>query len=246
MNGEIVTHWDSNEGRPQARHTTAVHQPQESESNSLREEGTHRIVIAATFTADLLRDPLMFWMRTLGVSAEVLVAPYAQVMQELLGTESMFSQNKHGFNILLIRLEDWIRHRLADSVERNLEHVGRVAREFIAAVGVSRTRTCASTFVFFCPCSSSMPLSIAQSLEKIQSNLMSQLNTLVGVHCWGHDDLMRVYPVVAYEDTSLICAGAVVVFGSAGAGWPSLQRARDTEAGGELARYGAGAQLSLG
>ena len=78
-------------------------------------EDTCRIVIAATFTADPLREPLKFWMETIQVPAEIVVAPYAQVMQELLDPQSLFGGNARGFNVLLINLDDWIRDRLIRS-----------------------------------------------------------------------------------------------------------------------------------
>src|SRR5688572_12420234 len=85
------------------------------------EAQARQIVIASTFTADLLQRPLGFWMKSLDVSAEIVLAPYAQIMQELLDPHSSLSRNEHGFNVLLIRLEDWIRDKGADTVAGNLE-----------------------------------------------------------------------------------------------------------------------------
>jgi len=54
-------------------------------------ETTLPIAIASTFTADALRRPLEFWMEALGIPPDVALAPYAQIMQELLSPQSVAS-----------------------------------------------------------------------------------------------------------------------------------------------------------
>ena len=44
----------------------------------------HLIALAATFTAEPVRDALDFWMGELGLPAAVEFAPYGQVFQQLL------------------------------------------------------------------------------------------------------------------------------------------------------------------
>jgi len=65
------------------------------------------IAVAATFTADLLAEPLSFWIREAGASLDVKFAPYNQIFQQLLDPRSLLLQNQKGVNVLLIRLEDW-------------------------------------------------------------------------------------------------------------------------------------------
>lgn len=200
MNDETPTLVDSNEDTSQTHDRLASPHVQESERRLLVSESTHRIVIASTFTTDLLQNPLKFWMETLDLSAEICLAPYAQVMQELLSPESVLSQNSSGINILIIRPEDWIRERLAYSVKQNLEHIDEVASDFVNAMDVSRSRTSAPILVFFCPSLSSLPVTYTRSLEDIQSRLITRLGSLTGVHCLCHTDIVRLYPVVGYED----------------------------------------------
>jgi hypothetical protein len=68
------------------------------------------LVIAATFAADPIERPLKFWMRELGLPGEVDLAPYAQVLQELLNPQSSLSQNQQGIGVVLIRVE-WLTKR---------------------------------------------------------------------------------------------------------------------------------------
>ena len=71
----------------------------------------HRIVVTATFTAEPVQDMLEFWMDELNLPASVEFAPYDQVFQQLLDPGSLLSQNRQGVNVVLVRLEDWVRSR---------------------------------------------------------------------------------------------------------------------------------------
>jgi amino acid adenylation domain-containing protein/FkbH-like protein/thioester reductase-like protein len=179
-------------------------QPERRQGGACRSRETENllcIAIASTFTADPLCVPLNFWMQTLGIGATVSLAPYAQVMQELLNPQSLLSANRDGFSILLVRIEDWIRDRLGDrSVGQNIEHMRTVANDFIAAVQSLRSRTSASILLYFCPPSADLPAAYG-SLERIQSRLLTQLKSLPGVHCWSDGDLQRLYPVAEYQDS---------------------------------------------
>ncbi len=68
-----------------------------------------KIAVAASFTADPVLETLAFWMRELGLNAAIEFAPYNQVFQELLNPGSLLSQNHGGMNVILPRLEDWLR-----------------------------------------------------------------------------------------------------------------------------------------
>src|SRR5580693_3590239 len=68
-----------------------------------------RIAVAATFTAEPVKDALDFWMGELELPAPVEFAPYNQVFQQLLDPSSLLSQNRSGVNVVLVRPEDWLR-----------------------------------------------------------------------------------------------------------------------------------------
>jgi amino acid adenylation domain-containing protein/FkbH-like protein len=158
------------------------------------------VVIVATFTADPLRAPLQFWMDTLGIPAHVVLSPYGQLLQELLNPASLLSRNANGFDLLLIRVEDWIRDRSDHDAAGNVEHVSGVAREFIAAIGKLRARTAAVMLIYLCPPSSTAPAACELQLAAIHRDLHEQLNALPHTHCFTHVELTRLYPVAAYED----------------------------------------------
>jgi HAD superfamily phosphatase (TIGR01681 family) len=65
------------------------------------------IAISATFTAEAIQPGLAFWMRELGLDADIRFAAYHQVFQELLDPAGLFAGNSGGVNVVLVRFEDW-------------------------------------------------------------------------------------------------------------------------------------------
>jgi FkbH-like protein len=80
------------------------------------------IAIAATFTAEAIQPALTFWTRELGLDCAIRFAGYNQLFQELLSPEGVFAHNR-GFNVALVRLDDWM--------EAGVE---QTARRFVGAV----------------------------------------------------------------------------------------------------------------
>src|SRR5205814_9900676 len=80
----------------------------EQKGTKARQE-TQTIAIAATFTAEPIEEPLRYWMKELDVPTEVQFASYNQVFQELLDPASLLAKNHRGLNVILIRIEDWLR-----------------------------------------------------------------------------------------------------------------------------------------
>jgi FkbH-like protein len=65
------------------------------------------IAIAATFTAEAIQSALSFWTAELALTHHIRFAGYNQLFQELLSPDSLFARN-HGYNVALVRLDDWI------------------------------------------------------------------------------------------------------------------------------------------
>ena len=158
------------------------------------------IVVVATFTADGLRQPLLFWTEALDLGGEVTVVPYAQVLQELINPDSLMSRNRSGINVLLIRLQDWLHDSNEESnVDEDLEYFGKIARDLVNSLEGFRRRNSASIFVFLAPSSTTLANDYREGLEWIANCLIERLSTLASVHCWMHADLIRLYPVTDHE-----------------------------------------------
>lgn len=197
MNDQTVTDFaaDKNRDSGDFRSDTSA-----DSSKSPSGDSVLPMVIAATFTADSLQRPLQFWTDALKIPAKVSLAPYGQVMQELLDPESLFGRNRAGFNIVLIRLEDWIRDRRGSSVEKNLSHVRRAADDLVMAMSVMRTNTSAAMLAYLCPMSSTLSAEYRLPLEETQRDLISRISKIEHVHCFIHADVVQRYPIEQIED----------------------------------------------
>lgn len=89
------------------------------------------IVIAATFSANLIVEGVEFWVQRLGLDFAVELAPYNQPFQLLLDANSIFARNHpDGINVLLIRIEDWLDSSVTSSIPSSQSfRSGRAATE---------------------------------------------------------------------------------------------------------------------
>lgn len=164
------------------------------------------LAVSATFTAEPLEPVLSFWMRELGILAQIRFAPYGQVMQQLLDPSSLVSRNRGGINILLIRLEDWVNKdgEISSPADEMQREAHAAARHFARAVGKGAVNSPAGFLIVFCPPSTdgaSNPdtPSVLASMETIVSH---ELRGTTGVHIVGFEEINRCYPVSDYYDRS--------------------------------------------
>lgn len=75
--------------------------------DTLEENTAPSLIVASNFTAEPLDDSLKFWAAHFGLQANIEFAPYDQIFQQLLQTESAFRKNSDGVNIILLQLEKW-------------------------------------------------------------------------------------------------------------------------------------------
>jgi amino acid adenylation domain-containing protein/FkbH-like protein len=162
-----------------------------------------RVVIAATFSVEPLQRSLEFWLSTLQIDAEVVLAPYAQVIQGLLSPQSVLSKNQTGCNALLIRLQDW--YPAADSAEADVigaRSLNRAVQDFHAALSSFHVRGQGTTLVLFCPSSLDLSPEKRERLARAEVELKAKLGTLPGVQCFDHAEVVHSYPLETYEDAA--------------------------------------------
>jgi FkbH-like protein len=80
------------------------------------------IAISATFTAEAIQPALAFWAGELALPHEIRFAGYNQLFQELLSPASLFAHNR-GFNVALVRLDDWLAADAEESARRFIDAV---------------------------------------------------------------------------------------------------------------------------
>lgn len=99
--------------------------------------------IAATFTAEPLREILDSWLSTLGVDADLSFAPFNQIHQQLLDANSLLSSNPGGVNVLLVRPGD-LGVEAPESADSAASELGQALASFAAGNRVP-------TLVMSCP-----------------------------------------------------------------------------------------------
>jgi FkbH-like protein len=161
-----------------------------------------RIVVAATFTAEPVQDILEFWMGELNLPAAVEFAPYDQVFQQLLDPGSALSQNYQGVNVVLVRLEDWMRLRLGVERHESLEEsLARNAADLVSAARGAAARSTAPLIIGICPDSPAArvdPVALAL-FTRIAEWIVGELGPVSGIYLLGPADF-DLYPTADYYD----------------------------------------------
>ncbi|PPC87492.1 MAG: hypothetical protein CTY37_03470 [Methylotenera sp.] len=139
-----------------------------------------KIVVSATFTIDYLLPSLNYLLDFTKVSADVELAPYHQVFQQLLDPFSTIGQNNKGINICIVRIEDFFRDQFESTITQT--HIEKIASELIEAVRQFNLKVKNSLLFAVLPCSPR----VAGHLKPIINNVTSSLR----------NDLLKVNAVV--------------------------------------------------
>ena len=144
---------------------------------------TCSLAIGATFTAEALEPVLNFWFSELGLACPIRFAGYGQVFQQLLDPNSLLAANR-GYNLVLVRFEDWREAGMADSAARLAESVRGAAPRFHAPLLLAICPSAAG-----CAEASAAEQSLAQALAG-----------LAGVSLLRPADVASLYPVAEIHD----------------------------------------------
>jgi amino acid adenylation domain-containing protein/FkbH-like protein len=149
------------------------------------------IVIAATFTAEPIEEPLRYWMNESGIPTQIAFAPFSQVFQQLLDPASLFSRNESGLNVVLIRLQDW-----------QIDGIDRTARELVLAAKTAAARGGVPCLICFGPPSRAVAgdLPRVRILEQTEQFLARELEDLPGVYVVTTRQIAEWYPVADFDD----------------------------------------------
>ncbi|HEV3197377.1 MAG TPA: HAD-IIIC family phosphatase [Bryobacteraceae bacterium] len=147
------------------------------------------IAISATFTAEAIEPGLAFWVQELGLDYEIRFGGYNQLFQELLDPSGLFARNRGGFNVALVRFDDWLRGGDLAGLE---DHARRLAE----AVRSAAERSSAPLILAICP---STPEHGAK-LEVPVRVLSEGVADLPAVHLITAAEVLTQYPVDEVHD----------------------------------------------
>ncbi|OQY30062.1 MAG: hypothetical protein B6244_02035 [Candidatus Cloacimonetes bacterium 4572_55] len=157
---------------------------------------THKVAIAATFTSEPIAPYLEWWTRRFGLTVDVGFAPYNQIFQQLLDSESLFSINT-GANILLVRFEDWLRDqpRMTDReaiayLQENFDRLTEILSEKLHS-----SRQNSVIFVGIFPPHPDLPEPVAQAIHKLNSRQQDLLDRLNNCYPIDFSDLANAYHI---------------------------------------------------
>jgi FkbH-like protein len=161
-----------------------------------------RLTVTATFTAEPVRESLNFWMAELNLAISVEFAPYDQVFQQLLDPDSQLSRNQDGINVVLVRLEDWVRSRPeSETLEERDDGIGQSAADLIDAANEAAARSSAPLIIGLCPDPPETRgrLGTRRIAARIEQSITAQLGSVPGLYLLRPDDF-DLYPVTDYHD----------------------------------------------
>jgi FkbH-like protein len=164
-----------------------------------------QIAIAATFTAEPVREALNFWISELDLPCELKFAPYNQVFQQLLDPTSVLSVNRSGMNVVLIRLEDWWHGageiHSGETVEAQ-ERVERNAGDFVDAIKYASGNSKAPYLICFCPASQEVQRAEipGRLFPAVEGQIAERLRGLSGTYVVTSAEILTLYPVLEYEN----------------------------------------------
>jgi FkbH-like protein len=158
------------------------------------------IAIAATFTAEPLQPGLEYLFREAGLQLNLRFAPYHQVLQELISGFSTLSVNPKGVNVLLIRLEDFVRE-ISDIADARAV-IANTASEIAGALSEFVRRCKVPTILAVFPASPSAQGGLLATIDAANQRLTAHAAGLPGLSLLLPGDVNLVSAGECYDAES--------------------------------------------
>jgi FkbH-like protein len=160
------------------------------------------VAIAANFTADLVKPPIDALLDLLHVEHRVELAPYNQLLRELVDQGGLFGQNRGGVDVALVRL--------ADLGDRDAHRRGppdpaamrRNADDLVTyAAAHARRQGAAPLLVCVCPEPRALLADAAHAAlaEELEGAIASELRA-AGAQVITSAELLATYPLASWDD----------------------------------------------
>ena len=136
----------------------------------------------------------------MGWSDQIRFAPYNQVFQQLLDSTSLLASNRHGVNVVLVRLEDWA--RFGRTAEPDLAELEENVRRLISALESAAHTFASPLIVCVCPPSPRFIRNAQRSAHhsRMESLIESSLRDCGPIHVVTSAGMEALYPVADPHD----------------------------------------------
>ena len=161
------------------------------------------IRIAATFTADVLAEPLAYWMRELAIRADITFLPYGQVFQSLLDPGASQVRRGRGIDVVLIKLDDWVLNRGAKAGGQTPgDDLQGIVQDLLLALTTAAEQSVVPYVIVFCPPSPAPESSGIKEhrFAEMEQWVASALHEHPGICVVTSSDITSLYPVERCHD----------------------------------------------
>jgi amino acid adenylation domain-containing protein/FkbH-like protein len=158
------------------------------------------INITGTFTVEPVKPFLEFWLNKFGVSPSINFPGYNQVFPQILNPGSEFNSNKGGYNVLLIRSEDWVTDKNSKVSVSDVENkIKEFEKDLSSAFQINSS---GKYIIVFCPRSTGVlkNLPLSESIIKAESQAASVLGIKSNVVVINSDELIGTYNISDYYE----------------------------------------------
>ncbi|WP_434749490.1 HAD-IIIC family phosphatase [Paenibacillus amylolyticus] len=166
-----------------------------------RKQSISNIVIASTFTSDMVEESIVYWNKKMKYSAHVKFAPSHQVFLQLLDPSSFLSSNPNGVNVLLVRISDLLTgtRRSKFSVEES-DQLQQNVEELIQAIRRFSSHNPLPLITCICPESPEIIAENSELFAHLEGLLESQIADLKYVHNLSSNQIKNGLDIETYYD----------------------------------------------
>jgi FkbH-like protein len=156
-----------------------------------------KIAIAATFTAEPILPSLQLALEEAGLALDVEFAPYHQVFQELLTPNSLLATTSLGVEVVLLRLEDFVRDIVGLKESRAV--IQRIAGQVCEALGQHARRGKVPTIVAVLSPSPAVAAALLPELRAAAHGLVTHVRSLPGIALLSEEEVDLVSTDERYD-----------------------------------------------
>ena len=156
------------------------------------------IQIASTFVSEPVERALHFWMDKLKARSSIQFCPQGQVFQQLVDPTSAFHRNQDGYNVLMIRPEDWT-SGTAQDLEQAASELDRNVSDFLDQLRHACQALAARTIVVITPGSNPEWSSLT---ARVEARLQQELEAIKGVSLITSSTILSAYDIESYYDAT--------------------------------------------